>query len=117
LLPVCAKADCKENVSVINETQARIFVTATSVMLYVGRRNRDLALRYATPSQVIPGYVIDRALASLAHACSSMDGLRKRSFSTTLFIDREIAAHNKKGEELCGWLPLRSTHPPDAERP
>jgi hypothetical protein len=78
LLPVCAKADCKENVSAINETQARIFVTATSVMLYVGRRNRDLALRYATPSQAIPGYAIDRALASLAHVYSSMEVARFR---------------------------------------
>jgi len=37
-LPVCAKAGCKENVSAINETQVRIFVTATSVMLDVGRQ-------------------------------------------------------------------------------
>jgi hypothetical protein len=66
VLPVCAKAGCKENVSAINEMQARIFVTATSVMLDVGRRNRDLSCKYAMPIRFIPmvrSPTIDRTIA------------------------------------------------------
>jgi hypothetical protein len=65
VLPVCAKAGCTENVSAINETQVRIFVTTTSVMLAFGRRKRGLALTYATPSQVIPSLVVINGRSNL----------------------------------------------------
>ena len=54
VLPVWAKAGCNEKASAINETQARVLVTATSDMLDIGRRIRDLSGKYAVPIRFIP---------------------------------------------------------------
>jgi hypothetical protein len=54
VLLVWAKAGCNEKASAINETQARVLVTATSDMLDIGRRSRDLSCQYAMLVQFIP---------------------------------------------------------------
>jgi hypothetical protein len=54
VLSVCARAGCRQSANAINETQARVLVTATSAMLHVGRSIHDHGCQYAMPHRSIP---------------------------------------------------------------